>query len=320
MLNTATQWVREAPGGDFWPWAIVLIIATIGSFIGAFYFFLHKRIIEDTPTSKIRSAAQGYVELSGIGKLIEGSGITGPLTGTLCTWFSYTIEEYRSSGKKSHWVTVDEGVSESLFLLVDDSGEAVIDPEKANVTPSTSNTWYGHSRHPEPKRNVTNTKRKKSFFSIGRHTGLGRYRYTEERMHPNDPLYAIGLFDTVGGAGSEYNNNADVAHLLREWKKNSEQLLSRFDENQDGKIDMEEWQKVRTAASKEIKNQHAEQKAAAPVHMLGKTCDSRRPFLLSALPQSDLLKRYSRYSTGLIITFFIAGILSTWMIGIRLSG
>jgi hypothetical protein len=149
---------------------------------------------------------------------------------------------------------------------------------------------------------------------------MGRYRYTEKRMHPEDPLYAIGLFETVGGAGSEFNTDGDVGHLLREWKKNSEQLLARFDENEDGQIDMEEWQKIRETAFKQIQNQHAEQKAKAPVHMLSKTRDSRRPYLLSALPQSDLVKRYSWYSSGLIVTFFVAGMLTTWMISARVSG
>jgi hypothetical protein len=315
LLAPAANWAKQSPSDDFWSFAIILVILTVGGFIGAFYFFLRKRIIEDTPTSSIRSAAQGYVELSGIGKLMVGTTITGPLTGITCTWYLYTIEERRSSGKNSHWVTVEKEISDSLFLLIDDSGEAVIDPEKANVTPSTTDVWYGHSRHPEPRENGNGTKKKKSFFS-----GMGRYRYTEKRMHPDDPLYAIGLFDTVGGACYEYKTDGDVGHLLREWKKNSEQLLARFDENKDGQIDMEEWQQVRETALKQIQSQHMEQKLTAPVHMLGKTCDTRRPYLLSALPQSDLLKRYSWYSTGLIVTFFVAGILSTWLIGLRLVG
>ena len=313
LLDLATHWVKQSPSDDFWTIAIILVLLTIGGFIGAFYFVLRKRIIEDTPTSAIRSAAQGYVELSGHGKLMQGSVISGPLTGTTCTWYSYTIEEHRSSGKNSHWVTVEKEISDSLFLLIDDSGEAVIDPEKANVTPTITDVWYSHSRHPEPRE--SGTKKKKGFFSR-----MGRYRYTEKRMHPEDPLYAIGLFETVGGAGSEFNTDGDVGHVLREWKKNSEQLLARFDENEDGQIDMEEWQKVRETAFKQIQNQHAEQKAKAPVHMLSKTCDSRRPYLLSVLPQSDLVKRYSWYSSGLIVTFFVAGMLTTWMISVRISG
>lgn len=312
LMSPSSEWILQAPADDFWQWAIILIVATVAGFIGAFYFFLRKRIIEDTPTSKIRSAAQGYTELTGISKLMDGSSIQGPLTNTTCTWYSYTIEQHRSSGKNSRWVTIEEGISDSLFLIVDDTGEAVIDPEKANVTPAYTDVWYGSTRQPQHR---AAAKRKKKFFNIR----MGGYRYTEKRLHPDEPLYAIGLFDTVGGAGSEYNTNSDVAHLLREWKKNSEQLLARFDKNKDGQIDMEEWQKARETAFKQVQNQQAEMKAAAPVHMLGKTCDTRRPFLLSALPQSDLVKRYSRYAAGLIILFFIAGTLATWMISVRLS-
>jgi hypothetical protein len=313
MTAPSSNWVTQTPADDFWKLSIFLVVAAVGGFIGAFYFFLRKRIIEDTPTSKVSSAAQGYVELSGHGKLMEGSTLSGPLTGTTCTWYSYTIEEHRNSGKNSHWATIEKDTSESLFLLIDISGEIVIDPENANVTPSISDVWYGYSRHPELKGG--GVRKKKGLFSFG----IGSYRYTEKRMHPDDPLYAIGLFNTVGGTGTAYDANIDVAHLLREWKTNSQQLLARFDENKDGQIDMEEWQKVRAAAFKQVQSQHAEQKAIAPVHLLSKTCDPRRPYLLSALPEYDLVKRYRWYSTGLLITFFIAGTLATWIIGIRLS-
>ncbi len=312
LFASANDWVKQSPADDFWETAIILVVLTIGGFIGAFYFFLRKRIIEDTPTSKVSSAAQGYVELIGHGKLLEGSRIVGPLTGISCTWYSYTVEEYRSSGKNSHWVTIDKGSSDSLFLLVDISGDAIIDPEGANVTPATTDVWYGNSRHPEP----VDKRKKKRFFKLR----SGRYRYTEKRMHPNEPLYAIGLFATVGGLDTNHNINRDVSYLLREWKTSSEQLLARFDENNDGEIDLDEWQKVRTTALEQIQNQHLELKTTTPVHMLSKTCDARRPFLLSALPQSDLVKRYSLFARGLIVTFFIAGILTTWMIGVRLSG
>lgn len=149
LLAPATNWTKHSPGDDFWTFAIILILLTVGGFIGAFYFFLRKRIIEDTPTSKIRSAAQGYTELSGISKLMEGSSISGSLTNTTCTWYSYTIEQHRSSGKNSRWVTIEEGISDSLFLIDDNTGGAVIDPGKANVTPAYTDVWYGSTRQPQ---------------------------------------------------------------------------------------------------------------------------------------------------------------------------
>src|SRR4030067_2822595 len=59
----------------------------------------HVRLIEDTPTAKIRSAPQGYVELEGLGKLMDGPPIIARLTGLPCVWDRYTIEEYVATGK-----------------------------------------------------------------------------------------------------------------------------------------------------------------------------------------------------------------------------
>jgi len=83
---------------------------------------------------------------------------------------------------------------------------------------------------------------------------------------------------------------------------------------------MEEWQAVRDAALKEVIVKHGERKTEAPVHMLVRTRDKRRPFLLSALPQHSLIRRYQVYSTALILLFFVSGAFVTWAINLRLAG
>ena len=55
---------------------------------------LHQaRLIENTPTAKIRSAVQGYVELNGQTLLMNGPVIVSPLSGKTCVWYRYKIEE-----------------------------------------------------------------------------------------------------------------------------------------------------------------------------------------------------------------------------------
>ena len=314
ILTDMADWARHAE--DFWVAAGWLLALTTVSFFWAFYFFYRKRIIEDVPTSKIRSAAQGYVELTGIAELAGDSPIISPLTKSRCVWYSYAITE--GSGKNIR--TVESGTSDDLFRLVDDTGEVVIDPEKAEVTPNTADYWRGNNRKPQLGSNL-----RRGFFSgYGKHksrfVGFGTYGYNEERIHPGDKLYAIGLFSTVGGASTEFNTNKDVGQLIREWKKNSEALLARFDTNKDGQIDMEEWQKVRAAALKEVRAEHTEQKAAKPIHMMSKTLDRRKPYILSNLPQSALTKAYTQYFIGLMISFVLMGTLSAWLIVARIAG
>ncbi len=292
------QWLNAQPVGDRWMLVIIATVLAIAGFIGAFYYFYRKRLIEDTPTSTIQAAAQGYVEFSGVSKLMEGPPITAPLTGRTCTWYEYRIEARRGD----RWREIKAGRSEELFLLEDESGECIVDPEGARVTGATKQVWYGAHRHGvRPGRTSL----------LGR---FGRYRYTERRMHPGDVLYAIGLFKTIGGsAGGKPDVNQDVGVLIREWKRDSQAMLARFDKNSDGNIDVDEWQAVRDEAYKQVMLRHKELQHQPATNIIGKTQDKRRPYLLSALPQSALIRRWHYYSVALITLFFISGSLAIWI-------
>jgi len=59
------------------------------------------RQIEDTPTSNIASAAQGYVEITGRAGQPGGMPNVSKLTALPCVWFHYEIYEKSSDDKKS---------------------------------------------------------------------------------------------------------------------------------------------------------------------------------------------------------------------------
>ena len=182
--------VLNATDGNFWGLFIGAIIVSCVGFYFAFNFLKRARVIDDTPTSKIRSAAQGYVELVGRSKAMDGPPILSPLTNTVCTWYRYKAEETHDK----HTRTIESGTSDNLFYLLGPTGQCVIDPDDAIVRPTVKKVWYG-------SRNAH-----KSSFGSSVLSGLGSgYRYTEERMHDNDPLYAIGEFSSVGGSNSEFN-------------------------------------------------------------------------------------------------------------------
>ena len=117
-LNQWKTWIVTAPPQDFWIWCAFLGIAAGLSGYGIFHFIRRARLIEDTPTAKVRSAAQGYLELIGRGKYLGDKPLVAPLTGTPCTWYSYKIEREVQSGKQTRWSTVESEISSLPFLLV----------------------------------------------------------------------------------------------------------------------------------------------------------------------------------------------------------
>lgn len=280
------QWaasVRAMPAEDFWIWTAIAAAGGLICFWLWFRSLKRARLIEDTPTSKCRSAAQGYVELVGRQLMMPGEPIRAPLTGKPCTWWSFSIEEKRTSRTGKHtttrWVSIESETSGELFLVRDDTGDAIVDPDGAEVISEASDVWYGSSVRPTapPSGGM-------QFFG-------GRYRYTEKRMHEKDNLYAIGLFQSQSKAISTTEKAQQVAALLAQWKRDQHGLFARFDQNKDGQIDLQEWETARVAAEQDVEA-HMKHAALAPdIHIMRQPRDGR-PYILSVLPPEKLTRRF----------------------------
>lgn len=76
----------------------------------------------------------GPTEVQGTARPTDDHGtVHTPFTETDCLAFEYEAQEYRSSGKNSHWKTLDEGGAWVPFLVEDDTGTVRIDPEGAEL-------------------------------------------------------------------------------------------------------------------------------------------------------------------------------------------
>jgi len=244
------------------------------------------RYLLDTPTSKVRSAAQGYVELYGV--LKDGAGLlSAPLSAEKCVWWSFAIDEQIRSGKDNNrWQQVEKGSSGALLCLNDGTGDCLIDPEGAHVIPMTKQVWYGTARHPHKEQ------LRKNFLQTML-SGVKRYRYTEQRLHANEPLYAIGDFVTRGGGQEAFDLAASQGALIREWKRDYAGLLRRFDRDRNGQLDPQEWQSVRHSAKVEAQRLHRQRSADPAEHYLRKPQESQ-PFILSSYGEDDIAKRFYR--------------------------
>ena len=312
--------VMAAAGPQFWFSALLLASVAIVSTWYTLRFLVRKRLIEDTPTSLIRSAAQGYVELQGYAKLIAGDPICAPLSGLACAWYRYAVErKERSTNTRgqtdSRWRTVDRGQSDALFYLDDGTGRCVIDPDGATVTPSVRRQWYGVTATP-PR--ITEARAWLGWSSL---VTLGsQYRYTEERIAIGAPLYALGMFQTRGGAAPANDVTRETADLLSEWKADPKSLVRRFDTNSDGEIDLAEWERARAAAEQEVSANRRERPMAPAVDTLSATAHRDQPYVLAARREDQLVSRYRSYLLALGLIAFSGATAVGWAVLLRLTG
>ena len=234
---------------------------SVGACVGGGWWCIKRlseaRFLLNTPTSKIRSAAQGYVELYGVLDELPDGQQQAPLTGTPCLWWRFKIEEYDDDGKRKRWRVIESGVSEALVRLKDATGECLINPKGAEVRPSTRQVWSGSERHPRGLSEGVGLLG--MLFSAG-----SQYRYTEERLHVGQPLYAIGDFRTQGGTEA-FDLTLAQGAVVREWKSDFAGMLQRFDSNGDGQLDPAEWERMRESARVEAQRRQVG-RGEVPVH------------------------------------------------------
>jgi len=306
--------VVEAGRTPFWASTTLLLISAVVSLYLVFRFHHRMRMISDTPTSRIRSAAQGYVELEGEGLLMKGSALRSPLSGLPCLWYKYKIEKRMvvtdSRGhRQTRWKTIDSGMSEHLFLVRDKTGECVIDPDGAEVNPSSSITWYSDHAGwygPIPK---------SGFVTFGSKA----FRLSESRIDIGSSLYLLGRFASVGGVHDLPNARDELRQILVAWKRDPKRLLQRFDSDGNGRIDEKEWEGVVSTAKREVAEMRVEMASQSMTHIIGKPENSRRPFVISTIGQQTMIKRFGYYAGGAIASFLLTGAVVTWLVTVRLG-
>lgn len=267
------------------------------------------RYLLDTPTSKIRSAAQGYTELYGVLHELPQSHIRGPLTGKPCVWWRFKIEEYRNNGKKSSWSSVESGSCDAWLVLADATGECLINPQGAEVRPSTREVWTGSLRHPLRQQHTS--------LLMGLLTSGKRYRYSEERLHVGEPLYAIGDFRSSGAGQQGFDLNSAQGAVIREWKADFSGLLQRFDRDGSGQLEEAEWQLVRRAAGHEAEQRHLKEGLAPAQHALGKPVEAQ-PFILSSKGEDELARGFRWQALAGALICLAGALASAWLLNTQL--
>jgi len=311
MMKELSVAIAALPADEFWVYfALVCLAALFGLYL-FFRYLWRYRVMQDTPTALIRSAAQGYNEFSGVAKMLPGEPIIAPLTKAACVWYRYKVEEKQSrfvrGRSKTTWHVYEEGVSDGIFSLQGLTGKALVDPDDAEVIYSVSDTWYGSTPYPSAGPRGFSSRG----FLIGR-----RYRYSEQRIHHDDPLYILGHFKSYS-AMELPTKHESLAALLRSWKRNPQGILRRFDKNKDGHIDAEEWSEAVLLAKKEVNETVTIDLGQAVDSIIEKPITGRKPFLISTKPEAELMRHFQYKSYFALLMFFVGGVAAIWGLNIR---
>lgn len=222
------------------------------------------RAIAELATSRIASAAQGYVELMGRASSDKDQLIYTPLGGIACIWYRYRL--YSKDNAKREWRQIDSGTSSTTFDISDPTGVCTVDPDHAEVVGAEVRTSYP-----------------------------GSDKLVEECLFGGSTIYVLGDFSTLGGSSSALNVREDVSALLSHWKQDRVGLHQRFDLDRNGTVDLHEWELARQLATQTVERQHREIRQQPGVHVLRAPEDGRL-FLVSALSPQALRNHFLRWS------------------------
>lgn len=284
----------------FWILLIGLAWASAFFLIQFVYLVRKRRLMADTPTSKIRSASQGFVEITGRTKALDGPLIS-PGKGLGCVWYRYSVEDLRDSEhsqgmldafralsniggllKSDRFVSVDESIYS--FYVDDGTGLCSVDPSLGQVRSNRKDIWK-----------------------------KGRHRYIEERIAEGDEVYCLGEFKTIQGVSRQQAIEQTMRATLHQWK-HSKSGLKQFDANGDGIIDQMEWDSARAKALDLAKREVSESYQSIEHHELVKPFDSMQPYVISVFMEEDLAKRYLFHIAYSLPGFLVSGALLTMML------
>jgi hypothetical protein len=117
--------------GAFLVWCALGICAGIYLFVQGFRLLQRRRLILDTPASKIRSASLGMVEISGLA--VGPYTMIAPVTTRPCYYHQTLVWEWRQEGKNKRWVKVASECMYVPFFVDDNTGKLMVDPRGADL-------------------------------------------------------------------------------------------------------------------------------------------------------------------------------------------
>lgn len=181
------------------------ILSAVAIAGGLYFFFLgfhllaRKRLLLTTPTSKVRSAALGLVEVNGMAA--GPYTMPAPITGKPCFLYHTTAWQQRAD-KKQEWEKVADETLHLPFFIDDGTGQLLIEPLGADLdlhrdfreeyaSSFVSSTLFSNQADVSPRISV--------FLSRHGIVAARRLRIEECLIKPEDALFIAGTLTENAG-------------------------------------------------------------------------------------------------------------------------
>ncbi len=214
------------------------LIGTVMTLVEFRRMYKH-RLLADTPTSTVRAAAAGFVEVGG--RVVPALSVRSPLSGRKSAYCAWCIDRYTHDSDSGYrWETVDGDEIALPFFVKDATGRIHVQPVGAKFDLAASVTWHHpkkYSTHYDAVRGIfllwkegrsprvdpakIGVRRERSALDEGS-PEPGDLRYREFLLEPGDHVYVAG---TVVPAKS-----APGGREIRRGDSERTFIISRFNE------------------------------------------------------------------------------------------
>ncbi len=204
--------------------------------------YIIRHLIKDTPTSKIRSAAIGLVELNG--KVIADKYLETPFSKQNCVYYEYLKQVFYRTNKSAGWRTLAHEKKHIDYYIYDETGKIKIkaDEVKYVVSPKIAKLVLAPRFSvkqifeilknpiitPEQQGSIENKEIKDIEIKNGKVNEFGYYypgdlRIIERFLEPDNQVYVIGTL------GNEDNSDQ---HIIKKGKYEKTCFVSDSSEEQ----------------------------------------------------------------------------------------
>lgn len=248
----------------------------------AAHYWRLKRRIENTPTSKARSAAMGMIEVHGRAKRLYA--LVSPISQQPCVY--YCLKKYRRASRDKQWQLSRITTSGTVpFIIEDNTGKIQIDPQGAKLSPKTthegspgqSNILFSSTIDDDPNE-----------------------KWKEEVIHEGSILYILGFARTSKNGNNELRQQ--VSDKLRDLKTDHDKMMA-YDKDGNGTIDSGEWDHARSDMEQQVLQEklHRSKERSNQQLIIGAPPQNGLPFIIAETEsEANLTRNYSWYIPPLL--------------------